>query len=295
MVTLTMVSGWSAMTKALVLLVAGACLLVFGVVLFVVRARIRRRAARAQGQPKRRLSVYFPARTSAERPGGMVDLAGMVVSPPQLRAPLSGKECALWELSLAVIVPATYDSDEGRTTVWVTGRSCDLVVEYDERFDITEGPGKGRFSRVPSGSGRVEIPGDKVSFRLPGDASRDPMPGLSWILSEGEQPANPVVLQEFGLPADLLAQVRANPDGYVVTEGSIAQGEFVRLGQGPTARGRGPDPSQPFFVYPLSQEFIGSFGAGCVGMVLAIVGTGAGLIGALLLWAGLRQLLGADA
>jgi len=129
------------------LLVAGAGLLVFGVVLFVVRARIRRRAARAEGQPKRRLSVYYPARPSAESPGGMVDLAGTVVSPPQLTAPLSGKQCALWELSLAAIVPATYDSDEGRTTLWVTGRSGDLVVEYDERLDITDGPGKGRFSR----------------------------------------------------------------------------------------------------------------------------------------------------
>ena len=118
------------MLDASLRLVAGLVVLALAVLAFVSRARINKRTAqtvearkvdgpKVEG-PKRSLMVYRPDPKDGPSTGGMIDIGGAVVSPATLTAPLSGQPCALWEVSLAEISPASYDSNEGSTTVWVT-------------------------------------------------------------------------------------------------------------------------------------------------------------------------------
>jgi hypothetical protein len=268
-------------------LVAGAALLVVATVTFVAQETIRRRVGRAD-RPKRRLLVYSGG-ASGEQPGGLVDVSGTVVSPPSLHAPVSGRACALWELSLYAVIPETEYSPQRYDHLWITARSGDLVVTYDERWDIRLTPGSERPEKNASGGSRLEVSGDKVSFRPPDQPNSAYLPGLSWFHSSGYQPADPVLLQRLGPPEELLTRVRANPRAYVVTEGSVATGEFIRLTQRSATPIAGPNPGEPFFLYPMSHESIGAFGIGCLAKVSTLFAVTAAVVGAAMVYSELTK------
>jgi hypothetical protein len=283
----------TAMVEATVRLAGGAALLALAALLLFVRARTRQRAARTGSAPARYLLVYHSAPGTDEPPGGMIDLAGTIVSPPAMAAPVSGRPCSFWELSLVQIIPASFDSEQGYTTIWVTARAGDLVLEYDVRQDVTRAGGTGRPAQTTSGPGRIAIAGDKITNVPPGESPDRPMPGLSALRGGGYLPADPAVLERIGAPAHLLAGVRADPGAYVVREAAAGPGDLLRLAQTPRPEAAGnPDPELPFLVYPMSRSDISAAGVGCLGTVLMAVALVTGAAGALVVLSGLAALSG---
>ncbi len=282
-------------------LVAGLVLLALAVLAFVYRARLNKPAGRAVEAPtdggrNRSLTVYRPDPTDDLSTGGMVDLRGTVVSGATITAPVSGQPCALWEVSLAEISPASPADDliERTTTIWATARSADLVVEYDVRRDIGGDPRTGGSSQALGGPGRVSVPGDKVTIAMPDDWSiGEPMPSLTAFGGHRYRPADPAHLEGIGVPADLLARVRANPRLFEVAEAVVGSGGRIRLFQRPARAHGGPDPDGVFHVYPFDAVTVGAgFLRGCLSSWLGIVGAIAAVLGLLLVAAGSVDLAG---
>jgi hypothetical protein len=277
--------------------VAGLVMLALAVLAFVFRARMNKRITqttdtRKQEGPKRSLMVYRPDPKDGPSIGGMIDIGGTVVSSATITAPVSDRPCALWEVSLAEISPASDDSNEGSTTVWVTARSADLIVEYDVRRDIGRDPQTGRPGQILGGPGQVSVPGDQVSIKMPdGGSSGKPIPNLSAFGGSRYRPVDPTRLAGIGVPADLLARLRAAPQGFEVSEAVVGPGGYIHLVQPPGRTHHGPDPDAMFYVYPFGQDDPDTTGAGCLSGCLGIVGVIAVVVGVLVVSAGLVDLV----
>ena len=233
--------------------------------LWVVRGRLRRRAARLEELAPERALISYPAHAAGPAPAGRVfDVQGTVVSPAALVAPVSGEPCVAWELHLDEVLPATQDSDEGRRPLWRTLRSADLVVEYDARWDIEPDTRTGRPQQLPRDApGRVEVRGDRVSADLQDGPFGMAFPAILGPVVE-QRPVRPDLLAGLGVGPVLLERVARAPGGFVVWQTCLPAGARVRLvQQSPDPRRSMPDPDAPFVVMPLGQDF-GQAGTGCL-------------------------------
>jgi hypothetical protein len=263
----------------LIRLVAGVTLMVLAALLLRMRARVRRAAVAPANSSRRNLRVYVPDPSS----GGsrLIDVAGTVVSSPTLMAPFSGEPCALWEVSLNRITPASYDSDEGSSTVWVTALSGDLTLEYDARLDIAPGSKGGRPTFSQGAGGRVDVPGAMIRVEQPGEPPSRPIPNLS-MAGRRYRPVDLETLARIGLPAEILSQVRSAPQWWEVSEAVVGTGGYLRLAQLLPA----PGPAEPsseatFHIYPFGQDEAASM-AGCLSGLFALGALVAAVVGILL-------------
>jgi hypothetical protein len=188
-----------------------------------------------------------------------VELSGVLVNPPSTTAPLSHRDCLLWDVTLL----ERLEGEDGPywSPMWETGGAGDLVVGYELRRRAP--------ARAVPAPGQVSVPGARVTWM---QAPAGSLGVLLEATAGQEWGAGEVSLDGIGVPDDVAERVRAAPANFRLVERLLLTGAPIRLSQGPLPAGRPlPDPESDFRLEPASKERMIKMTLGCLVPALLIV------------------------